>query len=72
MNNAAVESIEFVRSFDPEIAGLIDEELRRQRRNIELIASENTTSQAVLGRHGQRADQQIRRGSARQAVLWRL
>ena len=25
MNNAAVESIEFVRSFDPEIAGLMDE-----------------------------------------------
>ena len=52
MNNAAVESIEFVRSFDPEIAGLMDEELRRQRRNIELIASENITSQAVLAAMG--------------------
>lgn len=52
MNNAAVESIEFVRSFDAEIADLMDLELRRQRRNIELIASENITSQAVLAAMG--------------------
>lgn len=33
---------------DPAIAGLVDEELARQRSNIELIASENLTSRAVL------------------------
>ena len=71
MNNAAVESIEFVRSFDPEIAGLMDEELRRQRRNIELIASENITSQAVLAAMGSVLTNKYAEG-ARQAVLWRL
>ncbi len=33
---------------DPEVAGLIRQELGRQRRNIELIASENLTAAAVL------------------------
>jgi glycine hydroxymethyltransferase len=33
---------------DPEIAGLIDEETDRQRHGLELIASENTVSEAVL------------------------
>jgi glycine hydroxymethyltransferase len=33
---------------DPEIAGLIDEETERQRDGLELIPSENHTSQAVL------------------------
>jgi glycine hydroxymethyltransferase len=33
---------------DPAIAGLVKQELARQRRNIELIASENLTSAAVL------------------------
>ncbi len=33
---------------DPVIAGLIEQELGRQQRNIELIASENFTSMAVL------------------------
>ncbi|MDX1575512.1 MAG: serine hydroxymethyltransferase, partial [Kiloniellales bacterium] len=33
---------------DPETAGLLDRELDRQRRHIELIASENIVSRAVL------------------------
>ena len=33
---------------DPELAGLITDELRRQRQTVELIASENFTSRAVL------------------------
>ncbi len=37
---------------DPEIAKLIDKELDRQSRNIELIASENFTSQAVMQASG--------------------
>ena len=34
--------------FDPEVAGACGEELERQRHNIELIASENIVSKAVL------------------------
>ena len=34
--------------FDPEVASACDAELRRQKRNIELIASENIVSEAVL------------------------
>ncbi|MFZ2804261.1 MAG: serine hydroxymethyltransferase [Patescibacteria group bacterium] len=37
-----------ISSVDPEIAGLIDEETERQRHGLELIASENYVSEAVL------------------------
>jgi len=37
---------------DSQIAGFIDEETRRQQRNLELIASENFTSRAVLEAQG--------------------
>jgi glycine hydroxymethyltransferase len=37
-----------LRSFDPEIAGLLDRELDRQRHELELIASENFTWPSVL------------------------
>jgi len=33
---------------DPEIAGVLDAELRRQQRTLEMIASENFVPQAVL------------------------
>ncbi|MFI3313124.1 MAG: serine hydroxymethyltransferase [Eubacteriales bacterium] len=52
MKNVANESIEFVAQFDPELASLMNNELVRQRRNIELIASENMTSQAVMAAMG--------------------
>lgn len=38
----------FLQNTDAEIAGLIDEELSRQRHGLELIASENYVSRAVL------------------------
>ena len=41
-------NIEFVSRFDDEVGQLLSGELRRQRRNIELIASENITSAAVM------------------------
>ena len=41
-------NIEFVSRFDDEVGALLDAELRRQKRNIELIASENITSAAVM------------------------
>ncbi len=37
-----------VRKTDPEIAGILDQELGRQRRQLEMIASENFTSRAVM------------------------
>ncbi len=44
--------IDLIRKNDPEIAGLIEEELSRQQNTIELIASENFTSKAVIAAAG--------------------
>ena len=41
-------SIEAVRKTDPEIAALLEAELARQNTHLELIASENWASQAVM------------------------
>src|SRR6185295_14234429 len=41
-----------LREADPEVAQLVDEELRRQRGGIELIASENFASRAVIDAMG--------------------
>ncbi len=41
-------SLEHIRKVDPQIASAIDAELERQRNTIELIASENCTSLAVM------------------------
>ncbi|MBN3962329.1 serine hydroxymethyltransferase [Nostoc sp. NMS8] len=43
---------DFLTSTDPAIAGLINDELQRQRDHLELIASENFTSPAVLAAQG--------------------
>ena len=45
-------NIEFVTQYDPEIAALMGKELARQQRNIELIASENIASPAVIAAMG--------------------
>ena len=45
-------SFEEVKEFDPEIAAAISDELGRQRDHIELIASENFVSKAVLAAMG--------------------
>ena len=45
-------SLEEVRKVDPEIAALIEEEVERQNNHIELIASENWTSKAVMSAMG--------------------
>ena len=45
-------SLEEVRQVDPEIASLIEKELARQNDHIELIASENWTSKAVMAAMG--------------------
>ncbi|MBO7253798.1 MAG: serine hydroxymethyltransferase, partial [Clostridia bacterium] len=46
------ETIDFLRKYDGEVASAIEAELKRQRRNIELIASENIVSEAVLAAQG--------------------
>ena len=69
MANVLETSMNFLQTQDPEIAACIENEFHRQKQNIELIASENIASPAVIGF---RPDEQIRRGLSRQAVLRRL
>ncbi len=57
---------------DPEVWQAIAGERRRQQHGLEMIASENYTSPAVHGRPGLGADQQVRRGLSRPALLRRL
>jgi len=45
-------NIDHIRKQDPEIAQAIDHELQRQQNNLEMIASENFTSRAVLEASG--------------------
>ncbi|MBP3218245.1 MAG: serine hydroxymethyltransferase [Lachnospiraceae bacterium] len=45
-------SIDEIRRVDPEIAKCIEDEMRRQNEHIELIASENWTSRAVMAAMG--------------------
>ena len=42
------QSMEFISQYDPEVGASIREEYHRERRNIELIASENIVSPAVM------------------------
>ncbi len=46
------QNIDFIHSFDPEIADIMAKELGRQRNNLELIASENIVSPAVMAAMG--------------------
>ena len=45
-------NIDYVKSFDPELGEAIQAELDRQKRNIELIASENIVSETVMAAMG--------------------
>lgn len=47
-----MDSLDRLSGFDPEVASAITDELHRQQNNIELIASENIVSQAVLDAAG--------------------
>ncbi len=47
-----MDTIGFVRSADPEVGEAMDKELARQKRNLELIASENIVSPAVMAAMG--------------------
>ena len=52
MYQDVMDTIGFLRNSDPEIADAIDRELSRQRSNLELIASENIVSPAVMAAMG--------------------
>lgn len=51
-NSFADKTIDFIASSDPALAAAIADELERERRNIELIASENIVSETVLAAAG--------------------
>ena len=46
------EAMDFVTAFDPELGRMIEAEYKRQARNIELTASENIVSEAVMAAMG--------------------
>lgn len=46
------EAMDFVTAFDPELGRMIEAEYKRQARNIELIASKNIVSEAVMAAMG--------------------
>ena len=52
MYNDLMDSIGFVGKYDKEVSDAMDKELKRQQRNIELIASENIVSPAVMAAMG--------------------
>lgn len=52
MYNDLMDSIGFVKGYDPEIGEAMDKELARQQRNLELIASENIVSPTVMAAMG--------------------
>lgn len=45
-------SIDFLKGYDPAVGEAMEQELRRQRRNLELIASENIVTPAVMAAIG--------------------
>ena len=52
MLSKTLDSIGFVSQFDPEVAAMMDRELTRQQDGLELIASENFASPAVIAAMG--------------------
>ena len=52
MYSDLIDTIGFVKNSDPDVAGAMELELQRQMRNIELIASENYVSPAVMAAIG--------------------
>ena len=46
------QNVDFIKSYDPEVGQAMEDELKRQRTFIELIASENIVSEAVMAAMG--------------------
>ena len=64
--------MDFIEGYDKEIGEAIKAECGRQRRNLELIASENIVSEPVMGCHGNGSHQQIRRKDIQETLLRRM
>ena len=47
-----IASLEYLKEYDPAVGEAMDKELKRQRRNLELIASENIVTPAVMAAMG--------------------
>ena len=52
MYGKPIDSIGFISGFDPELSAMMDAELLRQQDGLELIASENFASPAVIAAMG--------------------
>ena len=57
---------------DPEVAQAIRQETERQAGNLEMIASENFVSEAVLEAQGSIMTNKYAEGVSREALLWRM
>ena len=65
-------NIEHVRNIDPEVAEALDQELARQQDKLEMIASENFTSRAVLEACGSVMTNKYAEGYPGQTLLRRV
>ena len=54
-----IDTIGFVQQADPEVGDAMAKELARQKRNLELIASENIVSPAVMAAMGSVLTKQV-------------
>ena len=61
-----------LRNVDPQVAAAIDHEKSRQQENIELIASENFVSPAVLEAQGSVLTNKYAEGYPEKTLVWRL
>ena len=61
----------YVKEYDPEVGAALEQELGRQRRNLELIASENIVTPQVM-RRWVRCDKQVCGRISGKAVLRRM
>mgnify|MGYP001007468617 CR=1 FL=1 len=66
------EVMKFIENYDPEVGKAIEQEAARQRRNLELIASENIVSEPVMMAMGTVLTNKYRGRVFRKALLWRM
>ena len=52
LTQPSLTAVDFLQQTDPAVAGMLDRELHRQQTHLELIASENFTSPAVMAAQG--------------------
>ena len=68
------DSVALLKKYDPEIGAVVEEELERQRGGLELIASENVVSEAVMLAMGSPLTNKyavgIRERDTTAAVMW--